>query len=250
MNKKQAWLHFPIACLTLISSLGCGDSASNSSGASDGTDPGCSDEFNGPIDPSALIDDMEDQDGQLAQVSGRNGSWWISTDGTDGTVTPPADAQPPAERILGGRCESKYAMRVTGSDFSDWGAVLSLGFRFDGTAKPVDLSDFDGVMFWARVGESHSSDIRIQFQDSTTHPEGGLCSEESGSENECWDGWGTELAPLGTDWQLYKIRFASLAQRNYGLQGEEFDSKQVYGIDFNLQQDSVFDLWLDDLWLY
>lgn len=234
-----------------MSSVGCGGSESDTS---DGdlleTDPGCGGELSGPVDPAALIDDMEDQNGTLAQVGDRNGLWWISTDGTDGSVTPEADASPAAERILGGRCDSRYAMRLTGGNFSEWGAVLSVGFRYGATQEPVDFGAFDGVMFWARVGETHSSDVRVQFQDSTTHPNGGKCNEASGSEDECWDGWGTQVAPLGTEWQLYEIRFDSLAQRDYGLQGGEFDTERVFSMDFILQQDSIFDLWLDDLWLF
>ncbi len=242
------WLS--VSVLTLVGGVACGGDGSDASSESLEKDPRCGDEFNGPVDPLALIDDMEDQDGTLAQVGDRNGAWWISTDGTDGTVTPQAEASPPAERILGGRCDSQYAMRITGAGFRDWGAVLSVAFRFDAVQEPVDFSEYDGVMFWARVGETHSSDVRMQFQDSTTHPGGGSCNEAEGGEDACWDGWGTELAPLGTDWKLYQIRFASLAQRNYGLQGDAFDTEHVYSMDFDVQQDSVFDLWLDDLWLF
>lgn len=248
---KRSWVRWLLlSVMMLMGSSGCGSSDAETSGEATDTDPSCSDEFSGPVDPAALIDDMEDQNGTLAQVGDRNGVWWISTDGTGGTVTPQADASPNAERILGGRCDSRYAMRITGSDFSDWGAVLSVGFRYGTTQEAVDLGDFDGVMLWARVGETHSSDIRVQFQDSTTHPDGGKCKDASGSEDACWDGWGTEIAPLSTEWKLYQIRFDSLAQRNYGLQGDAFDSNHVYSMDFLLQQDSVFDLWLDDLWLY
>jgi hypothetical protein len=232
-----------------LATTGCGASTSDSEDDVN-TDASCNSEFSGPIDPSALIDDLEDGDGAIAQVGTRNGGWWITSDGTDGIVTPEADAQPPAERILGKRCESEFGMHITGADFSEWGAVLSLGFRYDGKELPVDLSEFDGVMFWARVGETHSSNVRIQFQDATTHLEGGNCDPEAGSEDECWNGWGTEVSPISSEWQLYKIRFSTLAQRDYGLRSDSFDVENVYNIDFNLDPSSVFDLWIDDLWLF
>jgi len=238
------------AALGLALTAGCSGSTSENEGDDLNDDESCSEEFNGPVDPSALIDDMEDGNGQITLVGPRNGGWWITTDGTGGIVTPEPDMQPPAERILGKRCDSEFGMHITGSDFSDWGAVLSMGFRYDAKEEPVDISEFDGVMFWARVGETHSSNVRIQFQDSTTHAEGGLCNPESGSDDECWDGWGTEVAPLTTEWQLYKIRFSTLAQRDYGLQGESFDLENVYNIDFNLDPNAVFDLWLDDFWFF
>jgi len=234
--------------LALIS-IACGESSDES--ADDMTeDESCGAEFNGPVDPSALIDDLEDGNGQIAQVGTRNGSWWISTDGTDGIVTPEADMAPPAERILGKRCDSEFGMHITGADFSEWGAVFSLGFRYTDKEEPIDVSEFDGVMLWARVGETHSSNVRIQFQDSTSHIEGGKCNPEDGNPDSCWDGWGTDLEPLGPEWQLYKIRFSTLAQRNFGLQGEAIDLENVYAIDFSLDANAVFDVWIDDLWFF
>lgn len=241
--------HWLVLLVLSTAGTGCSGSTSEPDSGSESQEE-CSEQFTGPVDPSALIDDLEDGDGLIAEVGTRNGGWWISTDESGGSITPPANMQPPAERILGGRCDSEYAMRVTGTDFTEWGAVLSLGFRYDGAELPIDISDFDGIMFWARVGDMNSSSVRIQFQDSTTHVEGGVCNAEPGSSDECWDGWGTEVAPIDTDWRLYKIRFDTLSQRNYGLQGDAFDLESVYNIDFNLDPNSVFDLWIDDLWFY
>ncbi|HEX6767434.1 MAG TPA: hypothetical protein VF103_18175, partial [Polyangiaceae bacterium] len=56
------------------------------------------------IDPTAIIDDMEDRDGSLTYVSGRNGSWWTAADETPGGTIEPR--QPIPEAILGGRCGS------------------------------------------------------------------------------------------------------------------------------------------------
>jgi hypothetical protein len=64
------------------------------------------------------------------------------------------------------------------------------------------------------------------------------------------NGWGTDVTPISTEWQLYKIKFDTLSQRDFGLRGESLDLENVYNIDFNLDPDSVFDLWLDDIWLF
>jgi hypothetical protein len=203
------------------------------------------------VDPTAIIDDMEDGNGLIAAVGSRNGSWWVSSDGSvDGTIEPPADAAPSAERILGGHCESEYAMRVTGQGFTEWGAVLSIGFRYVSAQEPIDGSDFAGIQFWARAGELHTSPVRVQLQDSTTFPEGGLCDPESGSSAECYDGWGTELTGLSERWKLFKIPFSRVGQRGYGLQGEELDVENLYAIDWSLASNSIFDLWVDDVWFY
>jgi hypothetical protein len=166
---EQAHSSLALAALLglALATSGCGESTTDAEDDSN-ADASCDSEFSGPIDPSALVDDLEDNDGQIAEVGTRNGGWWISTDGTDGIVTPEAEMQPLPERILGKRCESEFGMHVTGADFSEWGAVLSLGFRYTSKEEPVDLSEFEGVMFWARTGDTHSSNVRIQFQDSTT----------------------------------------------------------------------------------
>jgi len=248
---KQAHASLALAALVglALATAGCGESTSESEDDPN-AEGSCDSEFSGPIDPSALIDDLEDNNGQIAEVGTRNGGWWISTDGSDGVVTPEAEMQPLPERILGKRCESEFGMHITGADFSEWGAVLSLGFRYTSKEEPVDLSEFEGVMFWARTGDTHSSNVRIQFQDSTTHLEGGKCNPDAGTADECWNGWGTDVTPISTEWQLYKIKFDTLSQRDFGLRGESLDLENVYNIDFNLDPDSVFDLWLDDIWLF
>jgi hypothetical protein len=203
------------------------------------------------VDPTAIIDDLEDGNSLIAEVGERNGSWWVSSDGSaEGSIEPPANAAPPPERVLGGHCGSEYAIRVTGQGFTDWGAVLSLGFRYVDQQEPIDATDFSGIQFWARAGELHTSPVRVQLQDSTTFPEGGLCDPEPGSTSECYDGWGTGLLGLSEDWVLFKIPFSRLGQRGYGLAGEALDVENLYAIDWSLGPNSIFDLWIDDVWFY
>ncbi|MFZ5891020.1 MAG: hypothetical protein ACOY0T_08215 [Myxococcota bacterium] len=203
-----------------------------------------------PINPTALLDDMEDGNGLIAQVADRSGSWWISTDGTAGTIQPAADQAPTPETIVGGRCESKKAVRVTGQGFTGWGAVLSAGMAYSTHPEPSDLSGFTGLMFWARIGEQNTSSIRVQFQDSHTEPNGGECVDEPGNPEACYDGFGTEVIPISTRWQLYKIKFAEMKQRGFGHRGEALDTAHIYDVEFNLDPNSVIDLWVDDLWFF
>lgn len=204
----------------------------------------------GPIDPTAIIDNMEDGDPLIAQVLDRNGSWWVTGDPTpEGMVTPPSNAAPLPERILGGRCDSQRAIRVTGQGFKEWGAVVSAGMGYDTKSTATDASTFEGVMFWARVGETNSSKIRVQFQDSQTYPEGGICNPVPGSSDECYNGFGTEL-PIDTKWRLFKLVFSRMTQRDFGYRGAGLDTSQIYTIEWNLDANSVFDLWVDDVWFY
>lgn len=229
---------------------GCaGDEAPDDDGAAGTSGADCETE-RGPVDPTALIDDLEDGDGALAPISTRNGSWWISTDTTGGIIEPPADAAPPAERILGARCESEYAMRVTGSGFTEWGAVLTAGFRYTTDVAAIDASAYRGVTFWARVGSDHTAPVRVQFQDSHTEPPGGQCNPESTGSDQCYDGFGTALTTIGNEWQRFEIDFTTLSQRNFGFQADALDTSNLYTIEWNLDPNGTYDLWIDDVWFY
>jgi hypothetical protein len=116
--------------------------------------------------------------------------------------------------------------------------------------QPVDLSGYQGLMFWARVGELHNSTVRVQFQDSNTEALGGVCNPEPGSADECYNGWGTQILPIDTEWRLYRVPFRNLGQRDFGHRAESFVRSAVYAIEWNLDPNSVFDLWIDDLWFY
>jgi hypothetical protein len=240
----------PSPLLTLLFFLGA-------SGCSDGAepdptqeqkDPDC--EMSGIIDPTLLIDDMEDGDSLVAPVGIRNGGWWVASDGTS-TTTPPADQAPAAERILGGRCGSEYAMRVTGTGFTSWGAVLSTTFRYTDETAPYDASQFRGISFWARVGEENNSPIRGQVQDSSTHLEGGVCNPEPTTPDECYNGFGTALTGIDGEWKKFALEFSSLTQRDgWGYHAPAIDTTALYTLEWNLDPNRTFDLWVDDIWFY
>jgi hypothetical protein len=210
----------------------------------------CTEDLVGAIDPALLIDDMEDGDPNLAEVGDRNGNWWLATDMTGGTITPPGDQLAPPERISGGRCGSKYAMRVTGEGFQEWGATLVGSLRVTADVAPIDASAYRGVMMWARAGESNTSSIRVQFQDRNTYPQGGVCDPDPSTPNGCFNGYGSALSPVSTEWRLYKFDFARMGQREFGRIGDGLDPSELYAIEIGVVQDTVFDFWVDDLWFY
>lgn len=231
---------------------GAGGASGNGGGAGGGLSQAVCDQAAAfqPVNPAGLLDDMEDGNGLVARVADRSGSWWLATDGTSGTTTPAADQPPPPEAILGGRCGSQRAIRVTGQGFTSWGAVLSAGMAYSTQPEPSDLSAFTGIRFWARVGEQNTSSVRAQFQDGQTRPEGEQCVNSPGDPEECYNGFGITLSPIDTRWRMYELKFSQMTQRDFGHRAAALDPAHIYSFEFNLDPNSVFDLWVDDLWFF
>lgn len=214
----------------------------------------------GPVDPTALIDDMEAGGPAVLMEAGRNGSWWAGGD----TLSPNASIDPNGDASSelipnGGRCGSLHAKHVTGQGYSSW-AVLTVtltGGLVDGgvySALPYDAHVRTGVTFWARIGDTSSNQVRFAVSDRYTRPEGGICDANTTTATTttaCYDTAGVDLT-LGTTWTEFRIPFAGLGQRNFGLKEPQMgpDPSALYTIDFNFYPNTVFDFWLDDISFY
>ena len=212
-------------------------------------------DVNQPIDPTALIDDMEDGNFLAAEIGGRNGSWWAGGDATPGaSMQPNGDANP--EMIPGGRCGSRYALHVTGNGFTDWGAVLSVSFKFGSNDAGVDgLLPYDahfrtGLTFWARIGDTSTNHVRLAVADEHARPEAGICVVNGPPGQGCYDTFGVDLTELDTTWHQYRIPFAGLVQRNFGVEAPTVDTSQLYDVEFTFYPGRVFDFWIDDISFY
>ncbi|HLK92663.1 MAG TPA: hypothetical protein VKZ18_22410 [Polyangia bacterium] len=213
----------------------------------------------GPVDPTALIDDMEAGGPSLLMEAGRNGTWWAGGD----AVSPGASIDPNGEASSelipnGGRCGSLHAKHVTGQGFTNW-AVLTATLRVgqvDGGAYipfPYDAHIRTGVTFWARIGSTSAAQVRFAVSDKYTRPEGGICDPNAATgSTACYDTAGVDLTQLGTTWTQYRIPFAGLGQRNFGLPEPQMgpDTSALYTIDFNFYPNEIFDFWIDDISFY
>ena len=186
---------------------GAGGAATDGAGGGGGVavmPMNCGD-VNAPIDPTALIDDMEDGNFQAAMISGRNGSWWAGGDATPGASMQPNGDAPP-EMIPGGRCGSHWAMHVTGNGFNDWGAEVSVSFRYGnndaGVAGllPYDAHFRTGLTFWARIGDTSTNQVRLAVADEHARPEAGICIVNGPPGQGCYDTFGVDLTQLDTTW--------------------------------------------------
>jgi hypothetical protein len=222
----------------------------------------CPDSGHGPVDPTALIDNMEAGGSALPMEGGRTGSWWAGGDALSPGATITPNNEGPSEPIPnGGRCGSLHAKHVTGQGFTSWAlltATLAWG-PVDGGASaalPYDAHIRTGLTFWARIGDTSTNKVRFAVSDRYTRPEGGICDPDSTTattSTACYDTAGVDL-PLATTWTQFQIPFAGLAQRGFGQKEKEGqmgpDTSAIYTIDFNFYPSTVFDFWLDDISFY
>jgi hypothetical protein len=226
-------------------------------GAAGASASSCGD-TSGPVDPTAIIDDMEATIAPILMVGGRNGSWWAGGDPTSPSAKIEPDGDAASEVIPGGgRCGSLHAMHVTGHGFTVW-SQLSVSMRYgsvDGGAAgllPYDAHIRTGVTFWARIGDTSAAQVRLSVSDKYTRPEGGFCdaSASATTETACYDNPGVDLTPIGQTWTQYRIPFGGLTQRNFGLHEQSLDPSSIYTIQFDFYPNETFDFWLDDISFY
>jgi hypothetical protein len=182
-------------------------------------------------------------------VSRRNGGWWSAGDATPGaTIEPGLGAAAVPVSIPGGRCGSRFAMRVSGQGFEEWGSMIGLSFVYgSGGILEYDASAYQGMTFWARIGDTSINQVRFAISDRNTEPQGGVCVEDGPPGQGCFDSFGVVLSNLDTRWKRYRIPFAGLTQRDFGLRTEALLREAVYSVNFAFEPGAVFDLWLDDL---
>ena len=236
-----------------------GGGSGGAAGASAPTAANCGD-TSGPVDPTALIDNMEAGGYAILMEGGRNGTWWAGGD----MVSPGAKIQPDgnaSSEVIpgGGRCGSSHAIHITitGGGFSSW-AQVSASMRYgsiDGGASgllPYDAHIRSGVTFWARIGDTSANKVRLSVSDKYTRPEGGFCdaSASATTSTACYDTSGVDLLPLSQTWTQYRVPFGGLGQRNFGLHEDSLDTSSIYTIQFDFYPNEIFDFWLDDISFY
>ena len=192
-----------------------------------------------------MIDDLEDGDGIIIPVDGRqNGYWYVFNDGTvTGTQLPqlafgkvyinpqPIDDRPP----------SMYAAWTESSGFTDWGA--GMGVYLNGSSGFYDAGKYSGITFWAKAEPGRSSVMRVNLSDSQTVPAGDICSGD-----KCYDHFGVTISNLSTSWQRYSYLWSDLGQEGWGVpQVSMINYKSLRGFEFSTQADIDFGIYIDDL---
>jgi hypothetical protein len=199
-------------------------------------------------DPSnLLIDDMEDGIGDICNLAGRQGYWYTTGDGTSTMLEPAGgSAFAPTAIPLGGRGQSHYAARFSGSGFTDWGALM--GFELDtGNLMniPYDASSTGGIKFWMK--NTVPVTVNVLIPQTVLLTAGGDCTANSTDPN-CNSHFSFQITAPNSDWVAYEVPFSALTQRYGGT--ATWNPKVLLGLQFLVAPGAAFDVWVDDVSFY
>jgi hypothetical protein len=137
----------------------------------------------------------------------------------------------------GGAGGSDKAMHLAGSNFTEWGAGLSLELRRQ--QLPYDASNQLGLEFWAR-GAGPLRLIFVQQNLATGH----ACATCAQAQPDCGLFYGTQVN-LSDQWTKYTVPWTSLTQAAAGTTA--FSPEQLMLIKFEAPPGEDFEFWLDDV---
>jgi len=241
-----------------IAQPGCHIAAASDGGSGPETGaPPAGDCDDAGVPAQLVIDDMEDQ---TPGILGSNayGGWYVYDDQTTGSHMTPSPGTPfTMEPIPGGRCASEYAMRMSGTGFSMWGAGMGFDFGYGATTIggpvvkiPVDARAYAGVRFWARVGQATTTHASFSIAaGSCPPPDAG--ADDAGVDgaspapapSDCTLPYGKDLT-LTTDWVRVDIPFDQLVSNPGRL---PIPRDQIYSFEYTVPASVTFDLWIDDI---
>lgn len=127
----------------------------------------------------------------------------------------------------------------------------------DGPSPPLlgchahdDLSHWEGIVFWGRVGPGSESSVRVRASDGFTDDKGCNCNPYT-SQNDASDGCDKfgAFVPLDADFRARFVRFEDMQQGGWGLPRPHLDTTNIFEIAFEYGA-GTWDLWIDDVGLY
>jgi len=186
-----------------------------------------------------LIDDVEDDNSEICASGGREGAWYVASDGTSTDLTPPEGADFLPSMIPGGRGTSRYAAHYSGSGFTDWGAVMGFSLR---NGSPYDASGAGGITFWMKSNAAVV--VSVPTLETSPRSQGGPCADD---DSICAGRFAFYITAPGSEWTEYHVPFAALSQNDGSA---TWNASHLLNIDFAAQRDAAFDVWVDDVAFY
>jgi hypothetical protein len=204
-----------------------------------------------------LIDDFEDEDGMIAEVDGRSGSWYVFNDKSLGATQKPATdvtMSVDGTGILADNAhEGGFGFRSTAEKFTQfYGAGFGFSLNSHGTnACVADSSAFDGITFFIKGpkqvgGVDQAVSLKVQMLDVVPTERGGTCVGDGQCDNS--HAYIIPIAKFTGDWEQVTVAWADLHQDpNWGLQ-IPFDPARIVAIQWTVPKGvGAYDVSVDDV---
>jgi endoglucanase len=187
--------------------------------------------------PDGLIDDGEDNNGQINTVGGRDGYWFTFKDEVGSTIDPEGSAFHMSE---GGPPGSKYMAEMKGKMGAGGQNVfpyVGMGFNLSNPKAPYSAGKAQGIQFWAK-GPGR---IRFKSPDVMTDPAGEKCTA-------CYNDFGVDIF-LDDKWQRYTVPFSKMEQQaGWGDRAPHVASDQLFAIQWQFGTASKdYDISIDNV---
>jgi hypothetical protein len=183
--------------------------------------------------PPALLDDFEDGDSYLETTSGTDGYWFVYSDHTRGTISPPDGSM--LTPTPDGAAGTAHSAHISGGGFTEFGAGVIM---WPSAQQCVfDMSSVLGIDFWIKGATSSSS---LQVSVATTQTvDPSYCGES------CNDFHSARYALTDT-WTHYRLPWSDLRQEGWGP-AVPFVASQVEYLQFSFEVNVTFSLYLDEV---
>jgi len=113
-----------------------------------------------------------------------------------------------------------------------------------------DMSDWDGIVVWARKGPGSASSIRVRASDERTDDKACICNSftnQNDTSTGC-DKFG-RFVTLDETWRAYVVPFKEMQQGGWGLKSPGLSTDNLFEIAIEFGR-GAWDLWIDDIALY
>lgn len=149
---------------------------------------------------------------------------------------------------------------IRGEGLKIWGGQFYRNFSSNPDAPtPVDASGYDGIAFWAKLGQKNvGTAVFVAFEDRYTRENSTVVDETTGVEAaycldspidaEKCDRFGAGVG-LESNWRYIKVPFAQVQQRGYGKASARLHTEELLGVTVYFDVGD-WDFWVDEISFY
>jgi hypothetical protein len=188
-----------------------------------------------------------------ANVVKAAGHWDFSKDLSTGTIMPAGTAALKPE--MGGANGTMYAMHVTGTNLTGWGAALAAEVA---NGCPFDASAYGGISFYAKgtstVAEGANKLLVLVGNPEYLPKPAGFCDGAAVPADPACFSRHRVTIDLTPEWKQYVIAWSDLMPPTYYTTGPAFGANRITDVVFNasgplpaMTPAASFDFWVDEL---